>query len=137
MSEPFPPTALQRHHAQTVKDSSSSYNIDYVIVIKTFLNPEGHQNRISGHFTVEVDFAYWWSFIGGGSAINGATPSSFHFLPKCNLQEHIFLVVYFGPLIFKDQVTLGPHIRFLYSPGPVSAVLAHIMGIFSNPIKNG
>ena len=23
-----------------------------------------------------VDFAYWWSFRGGGSAINGATPSS-------------------------------------------------------------
>ena len=29
------------------------------------------------HFTAVVDFAYWWSFIGGGSAINGATPSSF------------------------------------------------------------
>ena len=24
-----------------------------------------------------MDFAYWWSFSGGGSAINGATPSSF------------------------------------------------------------
>ena len=23
-----------------------------------------------------MDFAYWWSFSGGGSAINGATPSS-------------------------------------------------------------
>ena len=30
-----------------------------------------------GHFTEGVDFAYWWSFSGGGSAINGATPSSF------------------------------------------------------------
>jgi hypothetical protein len=48
VSEPFPPIALRRRHAQTVKDSSSSYKIDYVIVIKTFLNPEGHQNRISG-----------------------------------------------------------------------------------------
>ena len=23
-----------------------------------------------------IDFAYWWSFSGGGSAINGASPSS-------------------------------------------------------------
>ena len=48
LSHPFPPTALQRHHAQTVRDSSSSYRIDYVIVIKNFLNREGHQNRITG-----------------------------------------------------------------------------------------
>ena len=27
--------------------------------------------------TEGVDLAYWWIFIGGGSAINGATPSSF------------------------------------------------------------
>ena len=47
MSEPFPSTALRRRHAQTVRDSSFSNKIDYVIVIKTFLNPEGHQNLIS------------------------------------------------------------------------------------------
>ena len=70
MSEPFPPTALRGRHAKTVGDSSSSYKIDYVIVIKTFLNPEVYRNE-------GVDFAYWWSFNGGGSAINGATPSSF------------------------------------------------------------
>ena len=29
-----------------------------------------------GDFAEWVDFAYWWSFSGGGSAINGATPSS-------------------------------------------------------------
>ena len=29
-----------------------------------------------GHFTDRVDFAYWWSFSGGGSAVNEATPSS-------------------------------------------------------------
>ena len=45
---PLVPTALHRRHAQMVRDSSSSYKIDYVIVIKTFLNPEGHQNRITG-----------------------------------------------------------------------------------------
>ena len=30
-----------------------------------------------GNFAEWVDFAYWWSFSGGGSAINGATQSSF------------------------------------------------------------
>ena len=42
-SQPFPPTALRCHHAQTVGGSSSSYKIDYVIVIQNFLNPKGHQ----------------------------------------------------------------------------------------------
>ena len=31
-----------------VRDSTSSYKIDYVIVIKIFLNPKGHQNPNSG-----------------------------------------------------------------------------------------
>ena len=41
---PFSPTALRSRHTQTVRDSSSSYKI----VIKNFLNPEGHQNPIHG-----------------------------------------------------------------------------------------
>ena len=45
---PFPPTALRGRHAQMVRDMSSSYKIGYVIVIKKFLSPEGHQNPISG-----------------------------------------------------------------------------------------
>ena len=78
MSEPFPATALRRRHAKIVRDSSFSYKIDYVIGIKHFLNPGGHQwFKSNGHFTEGVDFAYWWSFSGGGSANNGATPSSF------------------------------------------------------------
>ena len=36
--QPFPLTALRRRHAQTVRDSTSSLK----------LNPEGHQNPISG-----------------------------------------------------------------------------------------
>ena len=35
-------------HTQTVKDRSSSYKIDFVIVIKNFLNPNVHQNPKSG-----------------------------------------------------------------------------------------
>ena len=34
---PLVPTALQRRHAQTVRDMSYGYKIDYVIVIKNFL----------------------------------------------------------------------------------------------------
>ena len=48
VSEPFPPTALRCRHTQTVRVSTSNYKIDYVIVVKNFLNPEGHQNVISG-----------------------------------------------------------------------------------------
>ena len=53
VGEPFPPTALRCRHAQTVRKSSFIYKIDYVIAIKTFLNPEAHQNPISGS-TVKV-----------------------------------------------------------------------------------
>ena len=48
LTDPLVPTALQRRHAQTARDSSSSYKIDYFIEIKNFLNPEGHQNPIIG-----------------------------------------------------------------------------------------
>ena len=48
INDPFPPTALRRRHAQTVRDSSSSYKTDYVFVIKNCPNPKGHQDCISG-----------------------------------------------------------------------------------------
>ena len=35
-----------------------------------------------------------------------------------------------------DVIYSGSHL-FFYSPGPVPAVLAHKMGIWSNPLKNG
>ena len=34
-------------HAHTFRDSAYSYKIDYFIVIKNSLNPEGHQNCIT------------------------------------------------------------------------------------------
>ena len=52
-----------------VRDSTSSCKIDYVIVIKNSLNPEGHQNPISGSKVMAillVDLAYWWSCNGKG-----------------------------------------------------------------------
>ena len=66
MSEPFPPTALRRHHAQTVQDE-----IDYVIVIKTFLNHEGHQNCISGLKVKAILLKGWILPIGGASSVEG------------------------------------------------------------------
>ena len=44
----FPPTSIRRRHAQTVRDRSSNYKIEYVAVIKNVLYPKGHQNATSG-----------------------------------------------------------------------------------------
>ena len=71
MSEPFPPTALRRRHAQTVRASTSSYKKDYFIGIKTFLNPEGHQNRITGSKVTAILLKRWILPIGGASAVEG------------------------------------------------------------------
>ena len=70
LSHPLVLTALQRRHAQTVRDRSYSFKINYVIVIQNFLNLEGHQLfKSSGHFTEGGDFAHRrGSFSGGGSA---------------------------------------------------------------------
>ena len=71
MSESFPPTALLRRHAQTIRVSTSSYKIDYVIVIKNYLNPEGHQNPISGSKVTAILLKGWILPIGGASAGEG------------------------------------------------------------------
>ena len=71
MSHPFPPTALRRRHTQMVRDTSSSYKIHYVIVIKNFLNPEGHQNRISGSKVTAILLKWWILPIGGASSGEG------------------------------------------------------------------
>ena len=69
MIQPFPPTALRRRHAQTVRDSSSSYKIGYVIVIKNFLNQEGHHNPINGLKGTAILQKGWILPIGGASAV--------------------------------------------------------------------
>ena len=51
--------------------STSSYKIDYVIVIKTFLNPEVHQNPISGSKVIAILVKGWILPIGGASAVEG------------------------------------------------------------------
>ena len=71
VSEPFPLTALQRCQAQTVGDSSSSYKIGYVIMIKNFLHPKGHQNPINGWKVLAILLKEWFFPIGGASAVEG------------------------------------------------------------------
>ena len=71
MSQPFPPTALQRRHAQTVRDSSFSYKIDYLKVIKNFLNPEGHQNSFNGSKVTTILLKRQILPIGRVSAVEG------------------------------------------------------------------
>ena len=71
MSEPFPPTALQRRHAQTVRDSTSSYKIDCIIVIKNILNPEGHQNPTSGSKVTPILLKGWIWPVGGVASGEG------------------------------------------------------------------
>ena len=71
LSDPLLPTALRRRHAQAVGDRSSSYKIDYVIVIKNFLNPKGHQNRISGSKDTAILLKGLILRIGGASAGEG------------------------------------------------------------------
>ena len=71
MIHPFPPTALWRRHAQTVRDSTSSYKIDYVIVIKNFLNTKGHPNPISGSKVTAILLKGWILPIGRASSGEG------------------------------------------------------------------
>ena len=41
-------SSFSTHSFTAVRDRSSSYKREYFIVIKNFINPEGHQNLISG-----------------------------------------------------------------------------------------
>ena len=61
----FSPTSLRRRYAQTVEDNSSSYAIDYIIMKKNFLNPEGHRNCIIGSKVMAVWLNGWIFPIGG------------------------------------------------------------------------
>ena len=78
-SNPLLPTALRRRHTQTVRDSTSSYKIDHVIVIsKSWRASKWHHWFTSyGHFTEAVDFAYWWSCIWKGLRLQPAQQACF------------------------------------------------------------
>ena len=54
---------LWRHHTKTVRDSSFSCKIDYVAVIKNFLNIKANQNPISGSEVTAILLKGWiWPF---------------------------------------------------------------------------
>ena len=54
-----------------VRDSSSSYKIDYVIMIKKFLNLEGHQNPVNVLKVTAILLKGWISPLGGASSVEG------------------------------------------------------------------
>ena len=56
------PTALLRRHAQTVRDGSSSYKIDFIQLVKSYQNPEGYQYCIKSY----INFDEWGSLPIGG-----------------------------------------------------------------------
>ena len=68
VSQPFPPSALRRRNAKTVRVSTSSYKIDYVTMTKNFLNPEGHQNPFSSSKVTAILLKGWIWPIGWASA---------------------------------------------------------------------
>ena len=59
-----------------VRDCTSSCKIDYVIVIKIFLNPKGHQNPISGSKVTVIllngGYCLLMEFIGKGLRLQPA-----------------------------------------------------------------
>ena len=114
-SQPFPPTALRRRHAQTVRYSTSSYKIDYVIVIKNFLNLKGPHNLISGSKVTAILLKGWVLPIGGASAGEGlsCSPRSrlVSFPPWCVQQGQGHIGQYWLPLWLCHR----PGISFCFS----------------------
>ena len=64
MIHPFPPPALRRRHAQTVKDSSSSCKIDSAMGIKNFLIPKEQKNCMAGSRVKDILLKGWILPIG-------------------------------------------------------------------------
>ena len=65
-----------------IGNGAFSHKIDYIKKIEEILNPEGHQNRITGSRVREILLKKVFFFlsdkvvklVGGGSVINGAYP---------------------------------------------------------------
>ena len=77
-SENFgPKQTLASSESSNLSYGAFSHRIYYYAIFQEIINLEG-QNLFKsyGDFAEWVDFAYWWSFNDGGSAINEATPSS-------------------------------------------------------------
>ena len=92
MSEPFPPSALRCHCAQMVRDCSSSSKIDYVIVIKNFLIPEGNQNPIIGSKVTDILLKGRILHFGGAPAVEGLRSTGLPRLVLINQQLYLFQI---------------------------------------------
>ena len=64
-TDPLVPRALWRRHTQTIRDRSSSYEIELSKSRRTSKSHQWFKNY--SHFTGGVDFAYWWILSRGGS----------------------------------------------------------------------
>ena len=81
-SHPFPPTALWRRHAQTVRDSTSSLQNrlcqnDQKLSKSQRASKSLHWLKSYDNFTEGVDLAYWWSCIGKGLHLQPAKQAGF------------------------------------------------------------
>ena len=65
LTHPLVPTALQRHHVQTVRDSFSSHS-DKELLKSQRASKSHPWFKSNGHFSEGADFANWWSCIGKG-----------------------------------------------------------------------
>ena len=87
--------SLRRRHALMVEDGAFSHKIDNVAIVGDFKSRRASKLHYwFKSYGKWVDLAYWWSFIGGGSAINGATPSSLFISIRSNGQSLSYITAH-------------------------------------------
>ena len=64
------------------------------------------------NFAKRVDFAYWWSFSGGGSAINGATPSNLY--GSCFINAWYFIINHNKSIGSYSPYVSSHHYKYFY-----------------------
>ena len=73
----------RRHSFGESNSSASSHEIGYVVQVQVILNAKGYPNWIIGSKITALFLNGW--ILPIGSAINGATPSSFTAFPGCTV----------------------------------------------------
>ena len=63
--------SLRHRHALIVEDGAFSHKINNVTIFLEILNPEGHQNCITGLKVAPILLNGWVLFIGGALAVKG------------------------------------------------------------------
>ena len=63
--------------------TSSNYRINYLILIKNFLNPEGHQNAINGSKVWTILLKEWILPIGRASVGEGLRLNNYNQKKQC------------------------------------------------------